>query len=159
MSQEVPNSRPKVILIDDDPTLGRAIDRMLSKQFEVRVLTNGVELKPALDEFKPDLIIFDLGLPWIDGEDLCRMIRCQNSYKTTPIIFLTGHQNFIDVMGMMEAGANACLMKPLRLNELEKNIERLLTPKEPVSSCVKIWLKCCLLKITPMTPNSFSVNW
>jgi two-component system aerobic respiration control protein ArcA len=132
MENTAKTDKPNVIIVDDDPLIGRTISRALADRYNTHILSNGLELDDAMKEFKPDLIILDVGLPWINGYDLCAKLRAQPSYGKIPIVFLSGRQDFVDVMTAMESGATSYLTKPFGIADIERTVDSLLAKKEPV---------------------------
>jgi twitching motility two-component system response regulator PilG len=75
---------------------------------------------------KPDIILLDVGMPNLDGYELCSLLRRHPSFKLTPIIMVTGHTGFIDRAKAKIAGASGYLTKPFTQAELVKTVFRYL---------------------------------
>ncbi len=108
-------SAERVLLVEDDDTIAVALGRALEcEQYDVeRVATGHDALRRYLDA---DLVVLDLGLPDLDGLEVCRRIRAVDS--VVPIVMLTARQEEIDIVVGLEAGALDYIVKPFRLAEL-----------------------------------------
>jgi DNA-binding response OmpR family regulator len=108
---------PQVLVVEDDATIGRSLEQALRAQgYLVTLAADGVSARRAFACVVPDLVVLDLGLPDIDGVDLCRELRA--SAPAVSILVLTARQEEIDVVIGLDAGANDYVTKPFRLAEL-----------------------------------------
>jgi DNA-binding response OmpR family regulator len=108
----------KVLLIDDDDALRDSLSEQL-RLHEEFVTTESASAADALEITKTeyfDAILLDVGLPDMDGREVCRLMR-RNGVKS-PIIMLTGHDTDADQILGLDAGANDYIAKPFRLNVL-----------------------------------------
>lgn len=98
--------------------LGRAIQTALVQaHYRVRWCRNGESaLAEVVSDHSVDLVVLDLGLPDIDGVDVCRTLRSR--WPSVVIVILTARDSEIDVVVGLEAGADDYLSKPIRSNEL-----------------------------------------
>jgi DNA-binding response OmpR family regulator len=104
-----------VLLVEDDDTIGRALDEALTLQnYEVRWVRSGAAALELIRQ--PELILLDLGLPDLDGVEVCRQLRL--AAPAAVIVILTARDGEIDVILGLEAGADDYLVKPVRLSEL-----------------------------------------
>jgi DNA-binding response OmpR family regulator len=116
---------PRVLLVEDDATIGRSLEQSLRAQGYLTDLeVDGNGALRAFAQMQPDLIVLDLGLPDVDGVDLCREFRA--SAASVAIIVLTARADEIDVVIGLDAGANDYVTKPFRLGELLARIRALL---------------------------------
>lgn len=109
----------KILLIDDDPVIIDILSRILRpKGYEITVASDGIEaLEKTFDEH-PDLIILDLGLPKLPGEEVCRQIRKTEKKHHIPIIMLSGKTNDVDKIIGKVIGADHYMPKPFNIREL-----------------------------------------
>ncbi|MDQ1456639.1 MAG: hypothetical protein QOH28_2259 [Actinomycetota bacterium] len=108
---------PQVLVVEDDATIGRSLEQALQAQgYQVTLAANGTSARRAFARLVPDLVVLDLGLPDMDGVDLCRELRA--SAPAVSILVLTARQEEIDVVVGLDAGANDYVTKPFRLAEL-----------------------------------------
>jgi DNA-binding response OmpR family regulator len=105
----------RVLLVEDDDTIAAALTRALASEEYVveRVATGHDALRRYPDA---DLVLLDLGLPDLDGLEVCRRIR--NCDAVVPIVMLTARRDEIDIVVGLEAGALDYVAKPFRLAEL-----------------------------------------
>src|SRR5438445_1241558 len=97
--------------------IGRSLQQALHAQgYLVTLAADGASARRAFTRSVPDLVVLDLGLPDMDGVDLCRELRA--SAPTVSILVLTARQEEIDVVVGLDAGANDYVTKPFRLAEL-----------------------------------------
>ena len=104
----------KILLVDDDDDLRDALSEqlLLTEDFDVFEAGNGADAKTSAAEALYDLVILDVGLPDIDGRDLCRDLRTQG--VKSPILMLTGHDSDADTIMGLDAGANDYVTKPFK---------------------------------------------
>ena len=117
----------QLAIIDDDPEILKLLDQYLTKNgFEVDAFTDGESfLKEG--ESKYSLIILDIGLPGIDGREVCKKVR-QNS--NIPIIMLTAASDDLDRILGLELGSDDYMGKPFNPRELLARIKALLRRSE-----------------------------
>ena len=103
----------RVLVIEDDAEIADVLRRFLRQEgHDVRTAADGDQAIPAAAEFVPDLVILDLGLPGIDGVEVCRRLRADARFRATPIVMLTAATQPEDVRRGIEAGASEYLTKP-----------------------------------------------
>lgn len=105
-----------VLIVEDDAAIGSGLERVLSGQGygASHVVCGADALRAVAGEV--GLVILDLGLPDIDGIDVCRRIRAER--PEIAILILTARDREIDVVAGLDAGADDYLVKPFRLSEL-----------------------------------------
>jgi DNA-binding response OmpR family regulator len=106
-----------ILVVEDDEAIGRALTGALESQgYSVDWTTTGAEALASVDRSAPDLILLDLGLPDLDGNEVCRRVRAGDA--TLPIVMLTARHGEVDVVIGLDAGADDYVTKPFRLPEL-----------------------------------------
>ncbi len=120
---------PKTILvIEDDETMRNAIKRIFEAEgLVVKVAADGTQLASVLDDNPVDLIIMDIGLPWINGIELAKMLKEHDDLKQIPLIFVSGKTSDFDVKRGFEAGADDYIKKPFDIDKIKKTVHTLLT--------------------------------
>ncbi|MGY9039243.1 response regulator transcription factor [Sulfitobacter sp. M13] len=120
----------KILLVDDDDDLREALSEqlLLTDDFDVFEAGNGADAKTRAAEALYDLVILDVGLPDIDGRDLCRDLRTQG--VKSPILMLTGHDSDADTIMGLDAGANDYVTKPFKFPVLLARIRAQLRQHE-----------------------------
>jgi DNA-binding response OmpR family regulator len=111
-------SGKKILLVEDDVSLRDSLAEQLRlhEEFATVEVGTGAEALEATKTDYYDVIVLDVGLPDIDGRELCRVMR-RNGVKS-PIIMLTGQDSDADEILGLDAGANDYITKPFRLNLL-----------------------------------------
>ncbi len=113
-----PDSRKRVVLIEDDADIAEAISYQLEKSgLQVRVARTGEEGLAAVQR-GTDLVLLDLNLPGMDGLEVCRMIRRQETTAHLPIIIVSARAEEVDRVVGFEMGADDYVVKPFSLKEL-----------------------------------------
>lgn len=116
-----------VLVVDDDPTLGKIVCTMLKPSGITTVQLESAE--DALDYLAKnhvDLLVLDWGLPGMNGIELCQRLRKERDHHSLPILFLTGHSSSTDLVEAFAAGANDFMSKPFRAPELRARVLGLL---------------------------------
>ncbi len=122
-----------LMLVEDDDAIGRLVKQYLEQQAGWRVLwlRNGEEAVAELRRHPVRLIVLDVGLPGIDGFEVCRRVRAQSN---VPIVMLTARDDEPDRVVGFELGADDYVPKPFSPRELEARIRAILRRAEPQSS-------------------------
>ena len=117
----VPPRPLKVLVVDDNEAVAQAVGWMLEAiGHDYKLVHDGREALPAAQEFRPDAILLDIGLPGMDGYAVCRAIRGDQTLKGIAIIAQTGWGQDRDRALASEAGFDRHLVKPVALDELER---------------------------------------
>lgn len=107
----------RVLVVEDDTTIGRVLSQSLTAHgHEVRWAATGTQALTEAGRWSVDLVLLDLGLPDIDGIEVCRRLR--SAQPGCVLVVLTARDEEIDVVVGLEAGADDYLTKPFRLGEL-----------------------------------------
>ncbi|WP_226344365.1 response regulator transcription factor [Agilicoccus flavus] len=119
----------KVLLAEDDSAISDPLSRALRREgYEVVVCADGFEAYLVGRE-GPDLVVLDLGLPRMDGLEVCRRLRAEG--RTAPILMLTARADEVDTVVGLDAGADDYVTKPFRLAELLARVRALLRRNAP----------------------------
>lgn len=119
---------PKVILvIEDDETMRSALKRIFEADgFVIKMASDGSELSSALDDTPPDLILMDVGLPWMNGFELAQLLKEHKDLKKIPLVFVSGKTSEDDMRRAFEIGADDYIKKPFEIEKLRKTVQTLL---------------------------------
>lgn len=119
---------PKVILvIEDDETMRLALKRILeSEGYITKLAADGTELSSVLDDHPVDLILMDVGLPWVNGFELAQLLKEHKDLKKIPLVFVSGKSSEEDMRKAFEIGADDYIKKPFDIEKLKKTVETLL---------------------------------
>jgi len=117
--QASPNQRPRVLVVDDERVNLELVGAVLSSiDFEVFKASSGEEALSLLGKTDVDLVLLDIVLPGIDGYEVCRRLKQQESTRLIPVILLTGLDDLTARILGIEAGADDFLVKPPNHMEL-----------------------------------------
>lgn len=117
-------SRQKILIVDDDNNIAELISLYLTKEcFETMIVNDGESVLPALDTFRPGLILLDLMLPGMDGYQVCREVRAKSAI---PIIMLSAKGEIFDKVLGLELGADDYMEKPFDSKELVARVKAVL---------------------------------
>lgn len=117
----------KILVIEDDKDIRRVLEvRLEMEGFEVITASDGIEGIAKAKAEGPDLILLDLKLPGMPGEQICRDLRKDVKYKNLPIIMITGKAADADRVIGKVIGANCYMVKPFDIDELLVNINSMI---------------------------------
>ena len=121
-----------VLLIEDEASISEPlIDALTVMGFETTLAENGTDGLARAAELKPDIVLLDLGLPDMDGRDVCRTLR---TTSTVPIIMLTARGLEVDRVVGLELGADDYVVKPFSVSELAARMRAVLRRAAPADS-------------------------
>ncbi len=119
----------KIAVVDDDREVRERIGASLVELgYEVKVATNGLRLVSALHVDRPDLILLDVMMSWIDGFELCRAIKKNPRLRDIPVVFMSGKSSPSDIERGLSCGAVDYFPKPLDLDRLLERVRELVGP-------------------------------
>ena len=123
-----PSPSKRLLLVDDDVDMNLALKlRFESSGFEVITAFNGLEALRKAREERPDVMILDLMLPYLNGYEVCRLLKFDQKFKDIPIILCTARSRQEDVQMGHVVGADAYVTKPFDGKGLIAKAEELLT--------------------------------
>lgn len=123
--------RKRILIVDDEPKILEVVKSYLEKEgYLVCPVDNGLRAIEAFESFKPSLVIIDLMLPDMSGEDICKIIRKKSRI---PVIMLTAKIDEVSVLNGFNIGADDYIAKPFSGKELVARVGALLrrTSEEP----------------------------
>jgi two-component system cell cycle response regulator len=116
--------KPIILAVDDNPSMLRTINAILSEDNSVYTLNSPTQLIPLLGMITPDLFLLDCSMPVLNGYDLVPMIRKIPEHAETPIIFLTSDGTFDNISAAIGFGAIDFMIKPVDVLVLREKIEK-----------------------------------
>lgn len=120
MTPEAKADRRRILVVDDEPQITRVLRTTLSAQsYDLRVANDGESALEILKDWTPDLVITDLGMPHMNGLELCRRIRTESQI---PIIVLSVKGEERTKVSALDAGADDYVTKPVGMNELTARV-------------------------------------
>ena len=122
----------RVLVVEDDADITDVLRRTLRQEgHEVRSAADGAEALEVAEDFVPDLVILDLGLPKLDGVEVCRRLRSDGD---VPILMLTARDALDSRVEGLDSGADDYLVKPFEREELLARLRALLRRRPPRGS-------------------------
>ena len=119
----------RVLVVEDDVEIADVLRRSLRQEgHEVRTAGDGVEALAVAREFLPDLVILDLGLPRLDGVEVCKRLRDDGDVS---ILMLTARSETADRVTGLDSGADDYIVKPFERKELLARMRALLRRRPP----------------------------
>ena len=124
--------RGTILVVDDEPNIAELIELYLSREgYQVVKAGAGEAAVRAAAEHRPRLVVLDIGLPDIDGLEVCRRLR---QTSTIPVIFLTARDSEVDRVVGLELGADDYVTKPFSPPELVARVKAVLRRADPAAT-------------------------
>ena len=126
----------RVLVVEDDLDIAGVLRRSLDKDgYEVRLAGDGQAALAESSDFQPDAVILDLGLPKLDGVEVCRRLRAGGD---VPILMLTARDALESRVEGLDSGADDYLVKPFERDELLARLRALLRRRPPRGSAYMV---------------------
>jgi two-component system response regulator MprA len=120
----------RILVVDDDRAVRDALRRVLTlASYEVECAQDGDQAIDAVAQLVPDAVVLDIGMPGLDGLEVCRRLRLLGN--RVPILMLTARVDVADRVAGLDAGADDYLLKPFDIEELKARLRALLRRIEP----------------------------
>jgi two-component system response regulator MprA len=125
----------RILVVDDDPQIRETLKRYLTYEgYRVELAEDGRQALSSMAADPADLVVLDVGLPDMDGLEVCRRIR---EADDVPIIMLTARGTLEDKVDGLDSGADDYITKPFEPEELSARVRALLRRKTPQSQALK----------------------
>jgi DNA-binding response OmpR family regulator len=127
------SSLPKLLVVDDDSSLAKALALAMHDTYDVHIAQNGTQALFKTENDQYCAIVLDLKLPDMTGLTVCQRLRSRDN--DTPILILSGVDQVLTKINLLDAGANDYLTKPFSLGELKARLRvlrRRATDREPL---------------------------
>jgi two-component system, OmpR family, alkaline phosphatase synthesis response regulator PhoP len=133
--------KPKILLVEDETSLAEIIsDNLLEEGYEVTIAEDGRKGMSLWQSQKPDLVVLDVMLPYLDGYELCKRMR--ETGNTTPVLFLSAKGRPDERVMGLQVGGDDYLPKPFHLPEFLLRVQNMLRRKswseKPLDATVMI---------------------
>jgi two-component system aerobic respiration control protein ArcA len=116
-----------ILLIEDDETIRSALRRVFENEgYRVLAAADGTQLSTVLDDAPVDLIMLDIGLPWINGIELAEMMKAHQDLKDIPLIFLSGRTGDADIKKGFDVGCDDYIKKPFDIEKVKRTVNTLI---------------------------------
>ena len=125
-----PSKVSKILLVEDDPDVREFLKTTLEMEnFGVLTAANGIKLISNIRVDRPDLILLDIMLPWIDGYELCKAVKAHPEYRKIPVVFVSVRNSAADIRTGLACGADDYITKPIDIDLFLKTIRKHLTQR------------------------------
>ena len=126
----LPRSGPRALVVEDETKLAELLGSYLERDgFEVAVVHDGLEAVAAARAVDPDVVVLDLGLPSLDGVEVCRQLR---TFSDAYVVMLTARSEEIDTLIGLSVGADDYLTKPFSPRVLMARVQAMMRrPRQP----------------------------
>jgi DNA-binding response OmpR family regulator len=117
----------RILIVDDEPSIGLILEHYFSKEFEVVVKEDGHDALMWLQEgHYTDVIVIDFDMPHMNGLEFIRQLRASTLYKDIPLVMLSGKDETGNKIECLKSGADDYMVKPFNPEELEIRIKNML---------------------------------
>ena len=113
MSRPSSDERPRILVVDDQPTNIQTLYQVLKGDYDVAMATNGSQAIELCQRRPPDLVLLDVVMPGIDGFEVCRRLKTDPATRDVPVIFVTARDSTEDETLGLEVGAVDFIAKPV----------------------------------------------
>jgi putative two-component system response regulator len=123
--------RTRILVADDTDSIRALFQKLLSADgHEVITVEDGLEALAAAERHRPDVVLLDVGMPGLDGIEVCRRLKSNPASRLTPVVLVTGLSDLSDRIKGIEAGADDFLSKPVHPHELRARVVSLSRMKQ-----------------------------
>jgi len=119
----------RILIVDDAKTNIDILVEALRGEYKLSVALDGTAALRSVEKSPPDLVLLDIMMPGIDGYDVCRQLRAQESTRELPVMFLSSLEDVKDKTRGFEVGGNDYLTKPFEVLEVKARVRSLLKAK------------------------------
>ena len=113
MSRPSTDERPRILVVDDQPTNIQTLYQVLKGEYDVAMATDGSQAIELCQRRPPDLVLLDVVMPGIDGFEVCRRLKTDPATRDVPVIFVTARDSTEDETLGLEVGAVDFIAKPV----------------------------------------------
>lgn len=121
------NGKKQIVLIDDKETIGKVVGIYLGKDYDFIYFENPVKaIEWLMEGNRPDLIISDIRMPVMTGDEFLAYMKANQLFKDIPIIMLSSEESTTERIRLLEVGAEDYILKPFNPMELKIRIRKIL---------------------------------
>lgn len=108
-----------ILVVDDEEVMRNALKRILEREgYRIVLAEDGMELSKLVEHSSMDMILLDVNLPWVDGYELCRMIKSHPGLGHVPLVFVSARKTKEDIERGFAAGCSDYIGKPFDVEHL-----------------------------------------
>jgi two-component system aerobic respiration control protein ArcA len=116
-----------ILVVDDDEIMRNALKRILEASgYKVLLASDGLELSKILEVNRLDMVLLDVNLPWVDGYELCKLLKSHHSLSKVPLVFVSARKEEEDIQRGFDAGCDEYITKPFDIEKMTETISRIL---------------------------------
>ena len=116
-----------ILVVDDDESTRSVLKRLFEKEgYFVTVVQDASGLVQNLETQPVELILLDINLPWIDGFELCKLLKEHQDLKEVPVVFVSGRKSEVDKKHAFKLGAHDYITKPFDIKEITETVKTLI---------------------------------
>lgn len=116
-----------ILVVDDEPVMRNAIKRIFEKgNYRVLVAKDAMELSKIIEDTRLDLVLLDINLPWVDGYELCALLKANPLLNKMPVAFVSGNKTEDDIRKGFDAGCDEYITKPFEVDHIQRTVSDLL---------------------------------
>jgi YesN/AraC family two-component response regulator len=127
---EGPQTAPSLLIVEDNPDLRHFLHQSLAETYRITEAQNGQEAMEEIARKQPDLIISDIMMPVMRGDDLCQTLKSNMATSHIPVILLTALGDHDSILHGLDIKADSYVVKPFDIDILKANIASILSNKE-----------------------------
>ena len=135
----LPEVRPRLLMMDDEPLNIQTLYRAFAADHQVFIATTGEQALALCASKHPDLVLLDVEMPGMDGYEVCRRLKADNTLRDIPVIFVTGHTDETSEARALDAGAVDFITKPISPRIVRARVKTHLTLKNQ-SDLLRQWV-------------------
>src|SRR4051794_6555132 len=145
-----------VMVVEDDPAIAQMVSLQLELSgYRTHVERDGLAALEAIRRERPDVVLLDIGLPGLDGIQVCRQLRAAGDW--TPVLFVTARDDEVDRVVGLELGADDYVTKPFSPREVIARIGSVLRrTRLPVGAEVGSELVCRSVRLRPHERRAYA---
>jgi CheY-like chemotaxis protein len=132
LSESADEDTYRILLVEDNAELLMVMGTLLSKKYQIRTAANGVQALEVIQKEDIDLIISDVMMPEMDGNELTRRVKASPNYSHLPIILLTAKTSEEDRKEAIRIGADDFITKPFKMGDLELRINNIIENRQRI---------------------------
>jgi CheY-like chemotaxis protein len=122
----------RVLIVEDDPDICEVLRELLARSgHEAMIAANGVAGLDAVAGQRPEVVLLDLAMPFMDGIRVLRILKADRRFRATPVIVITASVDPERQGAAHDAGAADVIVKPWAEGQIEAAVERALGPAGP----------------------------
>jgi putative two-component system response regulator len=127
--------RSRILIADDTESVRMLFRRLLAADgHDVLVVSDGAAALDSAHREQPDVVLLDVGMPTLDGLEVCRRLKADPGTRLTPVVLVTGQTELSDRIRGLEAGADEFLSKPVHPHELRARVRSLARMKHLIDA-------------------------